>query len=236
VFLLPYRDLSALVSWVPFADYSEQALNKNLEDLAWITPRVKRHEQIVKTMLEFAPVIPVRFCTIYRSRERVLQVLRSHYEEFRAFLHFVQGKEEWGVKIYLDEEVRENLVQKAGRTLRTLDKRISSASPGEGYFLRKRREKIFREEVEKNLETLTEEIYTQISSWAIAGQRNRLLDKRATGKDKAMILNAAFLVNTENIGEFVEWLDRLAAQYAHQGLFFEVSGPWPPYNFCPQVQ
>ena len=51
-----------------------------------------------------------------------------------------------------------------------------------------------------------------------------------------MICNAAFLLAKETVGEFVEGLDRLAVHYERQGLFFTLSGPWPPYNFCPRIQ
>ena len=235
VFPLSYHDLSALVSCVPLAIYSEKALDENLKDLEWLTPRVKRHEQIIEAAMQCGPVIPVRFCTLYRSRARILEVLRNQYEPFRAFLDFVQDKEEWGVKIYMAEEAGEKLVQKTNPVLCALDDRLSSASAGESYFLRKRREKILREEVERGIEALTEEIYVQLSSQSVADQRNRLLDRRATGRDEEMVFNAAFLVDKEKVGEFVEGLDRLAAGYESQGLFFELSGPWPPYNFCPQV-
>lgn len=235
VFPLSHRDLSAVVSCVPLAVYSEKALDEKLKDLEWLTPRVKRHEQIIEAAMQCGPVIPVRFCTLYRSRARILEVLRNQYEHFRAFLDFVQDKEEWGVKIYMAEEAGEKLVQKTNPVLRTLDDRISAASAGESYFLRKRREQILREEVEKSIETLTEAFYAQLSSWSVASQRNRVLDRRATGKDEEMVSNAAFLVAKEKVGEFVEGLDRLAAGYESRGLSFELSGPWPPYNFCPQV-
>lgn len=235
VFPLSYHDLSALVSCVPLAVYSEKALDENLKDLEWLTPRVKRHEQAIKAAMQFGPVIPVRFCTLYKSRARILEVLRNQYEPFRAFLDFVQDKEEWGVKIYMAEEAGEKLVRQASPTLRALDDRISAASTGESYFLRKRREKILREEVEQHIEALTSAIYDQLSSWSVADRRNRLLDRRATGRDEEMIFNAAFLLDKEKVGEFVEWLDRLATEYESRGLFFELSGPWPPYNFCPQV-
>ncbi len=236
VFPLSYHDLSALVSCVPLAVYSEKALNESLKDLEWLTPRVKRHEQAIKAAMQFGPVIPVRFCTLYKSRARILEVLRNQYEPFRAFLSFVQDKEEWGVKIYMAEEAGEKLVQKTNPVLRALDDRISAASTGESYFLRKRREQILREEVERSIEALTEELYAQLSSWSVAGRRNCVLDRRATGRAEEMICNAAFLLAKEIVGEFVEGLDRLAVDYKSQGLFFELSGPWPPYNFCPRIQ
>lgn len=236
VFSLSHRDLNALVSRVPLSIYSEQALNENLQNLEWLSLRVKRHEQLIRAAMQFGPVIPVRFCTLYKSRARILTVLRNHDEHFRAFLDFVRDKEEWGVKIYIADEVGKNLLQKASPALQTLDERISSASAGEKYFLRKKREQLLREEVEQHIEALTSAIYGQLSSWSVADRRNRLLDRRATGRDEEMIFNAAFLLDKEKVGEFVEWLDRLATEYESRGLFFEMSGPWPPYNFCPRIQ
>jgi len=236
VFPLSYHELSAVVSCVPLAVYREQALDENLKDLEWLTPRVKRHEQIIEAALQCGPVIPVRFCTLYRSRARILEVLRNQDEPFRAFLSFVQDKEEWGVKIYMAAEAGKKLVRKASPVLQALEDRLAAASTGESYFLRKRREKILRAEVERSIEALTEEIYTQLSSWSVADRRNRVLDRRVTGRAEEMICNAAFLVDKEKVGEFVGGLDRLAADYKSQGLFFELSGPWPPYNFCPRIQ
>ncbi|HEV8717974.1 MAG TPA: GvpL/GvpF family gas vesicle protein [Candidatus Binatia bacterium] len=236
VFSLSYHELSAVVSCVPLAVYSEQALNKNLTDLTWLTPRVQRHEQTIKAAMQCGPVIPVRFCTLYKSRARILEVLRNQYEPFRAFLSFARDKEEWGVKIYLAAEAGEKLVRKASPALQALDDRIAAASTGESYFLRKRREQIFREEVERSIAALTDKLYAQLSSWSVAGRRNRVLDRRASGRAEEMICNAAFLLAKEAVGEFVEGLDRLAAHYTSQDLFFTLSGPWPPYNFCPRIQ
>ena len=94
---------------------------------------------------------------------------------------------------------------------------------------------MLREEVERSIEALTEGIYAQLSSWSVAGRRNRLLDRRATGRAEEMICNAAFLLTKDTVGEFVGGLDRLAANYKSQDLFFTMSGPWPPYNFCPRI-
>ena len=236
VFPLSYHDLSALVSCVPLAVYSEHALNGNLKDLTWLTPRVQRHEQTITAAMQCGPVIPVRFCTLYKSRARILEVLKNQYESFRAFLRFMQDKEEWGVKIYMAAETGEHLVRQASPALQALDGRIAAASTGESYFLRKRREKIFREEVESSIAALTEELYARLSSWSVAHRRNRVLERRASGRAEEMICNAAFLLAKETVGEFVEGLDRLAVHYERQGLFFTLSGPWPPYNFCPRIQ
>ena len=233
VFPLSYRNLGALVSQVPVAEYSEQALQQNLQDLGWVTPRAAHHEHILKAALPSGPLMPVRFCTLYRSRARLLSVLRSHYADFCAFLTSVHDREEWEVKIYINTEAGKRLAQEANPALQALEKRISSASTGEGYFLKKRREQLLREEGERSLAVWTDTIYAQLVFWAVAGQPTRLLDRQVTGKNVDMIFKAAFLIDQANAETFVAKLDQLAAEYTPQGFFFEMSGPWPAYHFCP---
>lgn len=235
VFPLSYRNLGALVSQVPLAEYSEQALQKNLQDPGWVTPRAAHHEHILRAALRSGPLMPVRFCTLYRSRARLLRVLRSHYADFCAFLTSVHDREEWEVKIYINAEAGKRLAQETTPALRALEKRICTASTGEGYFLKKRREQLLREEGERSLAVWTDTIYAQLASWAVAGQPARLLDRLVTGKDVDMIFKAAFLVDQANVETFVAELDQLAAKYTPQGFFFEMSGPWPAYHFCPSL-
>jgi len=70
-------------------------------------------------------------------------------------------------------------------------------------------------------------------SWSIEGQRNKVLGKNSTGKKSNMMLNAAFLLNKLDVRAFKEKVDALAANYKSDRLSFEISGPWPCYNFCP---
>ena len=50
-----------------------------------------------------------------------------------------------------------------------------------------------------------------------------------------MIMNAAFLVEKQALNAVKKTLDKLAEKYRDEGLVFGVSGPWPPYNFCPAL-
>jgi len=232
--VLSYRDVCALVSRVPLPEYNEQTLNRQLEDLPWLTARVKRHEEIVRAVRGLHPVIPVKFGTIYLSAARVLEALQRHYQEFHAFLTFIRDKEEWGVKVFASGEP-ENTLPDASELTREFDRQLATATPGEAYFLRKKRQSLLRQHVLQRLDALSHQIYQQVLSWCLEGRRNTLLSQRATGKAGEMVLNAAFLLAQPEVGSFKHQLDALAARYAGSGLAFEISGPWPPYNFCPAV-
>ena len=46
-----------------------------------------------------------------------------------------------------------------------------------------------------------------------------------------MVLNGAYLVPDARAEEFRALVDDLAARHRDHGLRFEVTGPWPAYNF-----
>ena len=233
-FVLSYRDVCALVSRVPLQEYNEQTLHRRLQDLPWLTARVKRHEEMVRAVWGFHPVMPVKFGTLYLSTARVLEVLQRHYQEFDAFLTFIEDKEEWGVKVFASG-APENTLPDTSALTHELDDKLATATPGEAYFLRKKRASLLRQHVLSHLDTLSQQIYQQVLSWCLDGQRNTLLSQRATGKAGEMILNAAFLLAQPEVRSFKHQMDDLAARYACYGLACEISGPWPPYNFCPAV-
>lgn len=233
-FVLSYRDLCALVSRVPLATYHEEALNERIQDPKWLLPKIKRHEEIVRSVT--GPVIPVKFGILYTSRERVLTVLRSGYAALYAFLEFVRDKEEWGVKVYADDGVIQRRVADFSEPLQELDRRLSSATPGEAYLLGRKRADLVQQEAKSLFDRLADEIYHQVLPFSVEGRRSALLSRRATGKEGEMILNAAFLLRKSEVTRFTEQLDVLAARHERHGLSLEVSGPWPPYNFCPDFE
>lgn len=234
-FALGYGDVCALVSPVSLEEYGEEVLNRKLDDPAWLTPRVRRHDEIVRAVMDRCPVIPVRFGTVYRDGVRVLALLQEAYDELRASLAFLRGKEEWGLKVYASEDAGAKVVASSVERLRALDERLASATPGAAHLLRKRREQLVREEALGWLEAVCGEVYGEAASCAAAAQQNAPLSRGATGRADEMVLNAAFLVRRPDVGAFQGRLDVLAVRYGEHGLSFVVSGPWPPYNFCPDL-
>jgi len=233
-FVLSYGDVCALVSYVPLEEYNEQTLHRRLQDLTWLAAKVKRHEEIVRAVWGLHPVMPVKFGTLYLSTTRVLEALQRHYEAWHAFLTRIQDQEEWGVKVFACGEP-ENTLPDADELTREYDRQFATATPGEAYLRRKKRAHLLRQHVLDRHDALSEQIYQQIVSWCREGRRNALLSQRAMGKAGEMILNAAFLLAPPEVGAFKHRLDALAARYACYGLACEISGPWPPYNFCPTM-
>lgn len=236
-FVLSYKNLCALVSPVSADEYNEETLNHRIQDLEWLTARVKRHEEIVRYVMELHPVIPIRFGSIYASDKRVQEILSSGYDEFCSHLDFISDKEEWGIKVYAQQGAGRKTAEASSEVISQLDERISSAtSSGQAYLLRKKRENLIREQSIDFLSILSDRIFQQLLSQSIYARRNKLLSKDATGIEGDMILNAAFLLDKLDVEAFKEEVDALAASYESDAFYFQISGPWPCYNFCPDFE
>jgi len=228
-FALSHQDLCALVSCVPAKEYNEETLDERVKDMTWLAPRVRHHEETIRSVMGAHPVLPVKFGVVYTSDERVLKILRDGYEAFCSFLDFVEDKEEWGVKVYADPgRLRSGTAPTTEPT-----RRSGRRTPGEAYLLGRREEHLLRQEALRRRDHLADRIYQQVLSRSVEGRRTRLLSRRATGKEQDMLLNAALLVLKSEIALLKEQIEDLAVSHTEDGLSFDISGPWPPYNFCP---
>lgn len=228
-FVLPYRELGALVGEVALADYSDEALSGRFQDPDWVGEHAGRHDAIVRSAMEAGGVLPVRFGTIYSSEQHLKRALAGEYDRLRSFLAVVGDKEEWGLKVYAP----------AGRNAADEEGGVNelgcgtAAGPGTAYFLRKKRERLRREGGLVGRSTLAGEIFECLAARSARSRRNRLLSRRASGVDADMVLNAAFLIAGHERDAFRQALDDTAGR--HRDLLFHLSGPWAPYNFCPEV-
>ena len=233
VFGLPYRDLCALVSYVPAASYGQTVLRERVEDPQWLVPRVARHDEIVREVMRTYPVIPMRFGSLYASEKGVLRLLRSGYEPLCSFFEAVRDKEEWGLKVYVRRKAMPRQDGAFGTLLESQNGESAEVGSGLAYLQHKKRVDLLEKETERLLASLADQVYARGLSRSAEGRRNRLLSRKATGRDQEMILNAAFLVRREGVAPFKQALERLAEG---GGLLLEFSGPWPPYNFCPDLE
>lgn len=236
IFSLPYRDTHALVSQISLNEYGEERLEINLTNIKWVAQKVEIHERIIEHIMGFSPVIPIKFCTIFKSKERIREILDLYYESLKSLLDYLADKEEWGIKVYVESDVFSRAVSEFKAEIKTLNEKAASASPGEAFFLRKKRDDLLRKEVHTALDELADEIYERLLPLTVQGSRGKLFDRKITNKNDQMILNAALLLKKEDVREFEPKIDQIATQYNGKGIYFELSGPWPPYNFCPHIE
>lgn len=92
--------LEALVSTVGWAEFGEEALRHNLEDLAWLEAVARAHHGVVDGAAKIRPLVPLGLATICDGDDRVREWLDDKAATFMAALDLVEGRVEWGVKAF----------------------------------------------------------------------------------------------------------------------------------------
>jgi hypothetical protein len=222
--------LVAVISQVILSDFSDS----NLQDLTWLGPRARTHESVVQEVMQFSPVLPVKFGTIYRSNTGLADFINHNGAVILQALHQVHGKAEWSVKAYIDEARARVFVTENNPEVQELTARLS-VSPGLRYMQQK--------QVDLRVETA-------LSGWAseVAGTIEEILAPHAvgisslklhssamSGRSERMIYNGGFLLDNSNTDHFENVIHQLQGRYESSGLILELMGPWPPYHFCPSL-
>ena len=222
VVLVADGELAAIASEVPFAEFGEAAIEENLRDEAWLEEKVRAHEAVLEAALPRTPLVPFRFGTIYRSDEQVRLMLREH-AYLADTLERLRGRVELGVKVFADPEAfeRSHGGQAEGEP----------AEGGRAYLLRKQRDRQLAEARASFTAACAQESHERFLAAADDGRANPLQRPEATGRTGEMILNGAYLVGAEHEAAFRDALAALESSYEPDGVRYELTGPWPPYNF-----
>jgi hypothetical protein len=220
--------LNAVVSTVPLEDFGEEGLKRNLNDMQWLEQVARAHEQVLEGTQQHGPLVPMRLCTIYRSEKQVQALLAERREEFTGALAALEGRGEWGVKVTADRE-------RVAARLRARQ-HAKPAGVGGAYLGRKQEELRLRDEVDAVLDAAVHESHARLEEWAVATQLLPPQRPELSGHEGEMVLNGAYLVDDERLDGFRSVIDELGRQYGGAdgetiGLQFELTGPWPPYNF-----
>lgn len=236
IFTVPYQDLEAIVSEVSLEEFgSEEIQRKAQENLKWIKEKAQLHEQVVEEAMKkgdkILSIIPMKFGTIFKTKEKLTETLKKYYSKFKKTLENLAGKQEWAVKTYLNRKAFEKEVKKVSPVVQEKEKEIAQLPEGMAYFMQKQVDEAVSKEADKVLENYTESFFETLKKYAAAGTKGKILEKELTGKTLPMALNMIFLVSEEKLEDFIKEIDKLNQEYKPQGFNFEYSGPWPPYNF-----
>jgi len=182
---------------------------------------------------QHTPVVPLRFCTIYKNQESLFKAIIPYKEKILNFLDYTADKTEWSVKVFCDKEMFVKYSDKNKEPSATTDQ--TSLLSGEAYLLAKKMRKIKEENFKQDLQMYLKDIDFTLSQFAESYRHLQCTDKSIHGRPLDMVMNTAFLVEQQTFTMFKDTLDMLAEKYRNEGLAFEFSGPWPPYNFCPAL-
>lgn len=225
-------NLGAVVSRVPLSQFGEAVLEEKVQDLHWLEEKVRLHQELLQQIMKERTIIPMKFGTIFQSQERLRDILGEQREHFQALLKNLSGHEEWGVKgYYRQEELHEYLKS------REYSPKLRQGSTGLGmaYMLRKKFEQEMDSRAADYSRQIGEEAYGRLSGHSVRSTLNKLLNRNVTGREEELFFNGAFLVAKTSQESLLHTVEKFNGEFSNQGIFMEVSGPWPPYSFVSEV-
>jgi hypothetical protein len=204
-----YKDIAAVVSDTPLQVYDATREN------------VLAHESVNETVMKSHTVIPMSFGTVFKTREDIVELLRSAYDAFLDVLTKMQDKLEFGLKVLWESQEIVRQIEAEEDDIRRLKSELSSQK-GSTYFARVQYDRLVAAALEGRSERFVKSIMDELSEVSVASRWNKPIGDK-------MILNAAFLVPRDKESVFDTKVKEIGARY--NKLNFRYTGPWPPYNF-----
>jgi Gas vesicle synthesis protein GvpL/GvpF len=220
--------LAALVRSVPRSEYGEEPLRRNLNDLAWLEQVARSHEAVLEQALATSTIVPLRLCTLYENEQSVRAMLERERDSLRGALELLAGREEWGVKVLVETE----RLSEAARA-ESGEPSLEGVGDGGAYMLRRRHERETRDLADALARQVADEIHARLADLAIDCVTRPPQNRELSGHEGEMILNAAYLVDSQRVGDLRATAAQLESEHADVGARVELTGPWPPYNFVP---
>jgi hypothetical protein len=209
VYTVHYKNLAAVVSDAP------------LEVLDSTRENVLAHERVNETVMHEHTVIPMSFGTIFKTREDIVELLRSAAEAFGDVLNKMQNKLEFGLKVLWDRDQAVREVEHEDEDISRLKKEISGQK-GPTYFARMQYGRLIDSALQARSERYVADILEQLRDVSVASRINKPIGDK-------MIMNAAFLIARDQEAAFDGKVKLIATRF--DKLTFKYTGPWPPYNF-----
>jgi hypothetical protein len=209
VYTINFKDMAAVISDIPLAPLDSTREN------------VLAHERVNETVMRDHTVIPMSFGTIFKTREDIVELLRSAYDAFADVLSKMQDKLEFGLKVLWDRDEIVRTIEQEDEDIHRLKTEISSQK-GSTYFARMQYGRLIDGALQQRSERYVAEFLQHLRDVSVASRVNRAIGDK-------MIMNAAFLVQRDQEPAFDKRIKEIASRF--DKLTFKYTGPWPPYNF-----
>ena len=226
-------EIGAVFSQAELEEFCGEAADAHLQDLAWLGPRVCRHEAVIEEINNRVPVLPARFATLFTSWDSLQRFVVEHRDAVIGFFTRLGGQREWAVKGLLDRGLALEGPGSAGRP--AVDARAPAASPGARYFDEKRIKAQWERDFNLRLREFCRRAAAALAEHAGSFRERKVPAPVEAATGAEAVLNWAFLVSPPALDEFRECLARFNQGEAFPGLTLTLTGPWPPYSFVPDL-
>lgn len=215
---LSHHGLIAVVGTVPEQDFAEEPLRRHLEDLDWLSATARAHQSVIDALTVVTTPLPLRLATVFRDDAGVRAMMEAREDSFRRTLDRLDGRVEWGVKIYSD-------AQAAGPAAEP-----EKPASGRDYLRQRRQRNRAHEEMWESAEKFAHRLHDTLCEHAEDARLHAPQNSALSKESGRNVLNAAYLVPRSDSEAFVELVERVKGD--ESGMRVELTGPWAAYSFA----
>jgi len=206
-----FKDIAAVVSNSPIKKYPISREN------------TIAHEKAIEEVMKDCTVLPVRFATITEDEEKIKEILKKKYEEFKNLLDKMKNKKELGFKaIFKENEIYKYILEEY-EDIKILKEKIANLPPEKTHHQRMQIGEMVEQALEEEKTKHRERIVEVLKPLAEEMKTNHAYGER-------MIINAAFLVHNNKEEEFDDAVQELDTQHGDK-MKIKYLGTVPPFNF-----
>ncbi len=216
VYTVPHRDLAAVVSASPLADY--RGLKRN-EAVRYLVP----HQRVVEAVMQDFPVLPVKFGTVLPDEAVVHRLLAQGDTLLRTTLEKFSGLVQMEVVVLWElQQVFQEIGQE--EHIAQLKAQVAGRPSEETMIERVAIGQMVQASLERRRASLRDYLVHWLREVALDLVVNPLMDD-------SMVINVALLVDEAGQEALDRKLELLDEEFEGQ-LHFRCVGPLPPYNFA----
>jgi len=211
VYSICTNGIAAVVSNAPLKKYKTSREN------------LMTHEKVIEEVMRNHTTLPVRFATVAKHEDRVREILGKDTAQFKDLLAKFDNKKEIGLKVIFREDVIYNHILEKYEELRKLKKIILTLPSEKSHYQRMKIGEMVESALKKEVELLRDEILKILSPLAVEVKMNRTFGE-------VMVINAAFLVENDNLEDFDGKIEDINTKYGELVRIKYVTVV-PPFNF-----
>lgn len=216
VHAIPYKDIAAVVSNLPFIEFNSLPKESLVRYLA-------AHQSVVEQVMKSCTIIPVKFGTMAKDEKDVQEIFKQGYFQLKRALESMDSKIEldvvalWSNLDLVWQEIGEE------ERIKKFKQEIAQRSSDQTYEQKIELGKMVKSALDEKRDKCAAEILKVLQEEA-EGFRSHLL------MNDSMIMNVAFLMDRGKEKEFDQKVNELNERYEER-INFRCVGPLPPYSF-----
>jgi hypothetical protein len=194
------------------------------EDLRFGREEAMTHARVLEDVLSHGTVLPMRFGVVVADEEEVRdRILAGHAPELAEQLERLEGKVELAVRAVYEEEPLMREVVRRNPEIAHRREALRGQPEDATYYERIGLGELVADAVERIRDSDVHTILEVLSPLALAVEIGQPDHER-------VVLSASFLVDREQLNQFDEALEEVAAGQAGR-IRFKLTGPLPPHSF-----